>query len=181
MTLNDIIVASLAQLDRGHDAQSLDVWRDKLTRFANDAVLDLAGAFMLRRTETAPLRHGGIDLNALARPCLKVLAVAQNGKKLGFSFDEAGQTVYPSGADGLEADITYRCAPRPVSSPADVPDVPEWCHGLIVTYVVGRERASGEVNLQRGGNVYFQMYESGKRMIRPHKNDAAAYSLVNRW
>ena len=38
MTLNDIIVSALAQLDRGHDAQTLDIWRDKFTRFANDAV-----------------------------------------------------------------------------------------------------------------------------------------------
>ena len=40
MTLNDIIVSALAQLDRGHDAQTLDTWREKLTRFAcgNNAV-----------------------------------------------------------------------------------------------------------------------------------------------
>ena len=43
MTLNDIIVSALAQLDRGHDAQTLDIWRDKFTRFANEAVVDLAG------------------------------------------------------------------------------------------------------------------------------------------
>ena len=43
MTLNDIIVSALAQLDRGHDAQTLDTWREKLTRFANEAVLDLSG------------------------------------------------------------------------------------------------------------------------------------------
>ena len=41
MTLNDIIVSALAQLDRGHDAQSLDVWRDKFTRVANDGVTDI--------------------------------------------------------------------------------------------------------------------------------------------
>ena len=39
MTLNDIIVSALAQLDRGHDAQTLDTWREKLTRFANEASL----------------------------------------------------------------------------------------------------------------------------------------------
>ena len=42
MTLNDIVVSALAQLDRGHDAQTLDIWRDKFARFANDAVADLA-------------------------------------------------------------------------------------------------------------------------------------------
>ena len=51
MTLNDIIVSALAQLDRGHDAQTLDTWREKLTRFANEAVLDLSEAYCPRRTE----------------------------------------------------------------------------------------------------------------------------------
>ena len=50
MTLNDIIVSALAQLDRGHDAQSLDVWRDKFTRFANDGVTDICATYKPRRT-----------------------------------------------------------------------------------------------------------------------------------
>ena len=48
MTLNDIIVSALAQLDRGHDAQTMDVWRDKFTRFANDAVTDICAAYTHR-------------------------------------------------------------------------------------------------------------------------------------
>lgn len=181
MTLNDIIVASLAQLDRGHDAQSLDVWRDKLTRFANDAVLDLAEAFRLRRTQTLPHERGLFHLSALSHACLNLLSVSQNGKKLDYAFSEGGESVYVKNAGDTELAVCYRFAPKAISSPTDVPEVPEWCHGLIVTYVVGRERASGEVNLQRGGNVYFQMYEAGKRQIRPHPGDGAAYKIVNRW
>lgn len=181
MTLNDIIVSALAQLGRGHDAQSLDVWRDKLARFANDAVLDLAEAFRLRRTESVAHENGLFFLEALSHACLSVLSVSQNGKKLEYSFGEAGDCVYARGADASELVVCYRFAPKSVSAPTDVPEVPEWCHGLIVTYVVGRERASGEVNLQRGGNVYFQMYEAGKRQIRPHPGDGAAHRLVNRW
>lgn len=181
MTLNDIVVSALAQLERGHDAQSLDVWRDKLTRFANDAVLDLASAFRLRRTETVPHENGLVLLDALSRACLSVLSVSQAGKKLDYSFGEAGDRIYVRNAGAEELEVCYRFAPKTVSAPTDVPEVPEWCHGLIVTYVVGRERASGEVNLQRGGNVYFQMYEAGKRQIRPHPGDGAAYGIVNRW
>lgn len=181
MTLNDIIVSALAQLDRGHDAQSLDAWRDKLTRFANDAVLDLAEAFRLRRTEAVEHENGLFTLNALSHACLSVIGVSQNGKKLAYSFSEAGDCVYARGADAEELDVCYRFAPRPVSAPTDVPEVPAWCHGLIVIYVVGRERASGEVDLQRGGNVYFQMYEAGKRRISPHPGDGEAYRIANRW
>ena len=86
MTLNDIIVSALAQLDRGHDAQSLDVWRDKLARFANDAVLDLAEAFRLRRTESVVHENGLFFLSALSHACLSVLSVSQNGKNLNTPF-----------------------------------------------------------------------------------------------
>ena len=37
MTLNDILTAALAQLDRGHDAQTLENYRVRLTQYANDA------------------------------------------------------------------------------------------------------------------------------------------------
>lgn len=40
MTLNDITVGALDRLDRGHDAQTLEMWRDKLTMFANDALTE---------------------------------------------------------------------------------------------------------------------------------------------
>ena len=61
MTLNDIIVSALAQLDRGHDAQTLDTWRDKFTRFANEAVIDLSAAWCPRRTEDFTLSGKLID------------------------------------------------------------------------------------------------------------------------
>lgn len=50
-----------------------------------------------------------------------------------------------------------------------------------MTYVVARERASGEVNTQRGGNIYFQLYETGKQKLRPHMGGRDAYMLKNRW
>lgn len=82
MTLNDIIVSALAQLDRGHDAQTMDLWRDKFTRFANDAILDLAAAAKPTRSETVNVTDGALDLNSLSRACLKPLCVKRAGKAL---------------------------------------------------------------------------------------------------
>jgi len=181
MTLNDIIVAALAQLDRGHDAQTLDVWRDKLTRFANDGVADLAYALKPRRTETAEIRGGLIDLSGLGRECLKALRVSRGGKEL--PFHQGGSTgllSLPGCPDG-EAEITYQYAPRELSAATDVPELPEACHALIVTYVVARERASGDVSVQRGAGIYFQLYEAGKRLLPPHRGCPDAYRIVNRW
>ena len=80
MTLNDIIVSALAQLDRGHDAQSLDVWRDKFTRFANDGVTDICATYKPRRTETIDTRDGTFTTAMLSRCCSKVLSVKRDGR-----------------------------------------------------------------------------------------------------
>lgn len=71
MTLNDIIVSALIQTGRGHDAQTMDTWRDKLTGFANDAIMDLALTVRPIRTEKAAIANGRIDCNALERECIR--------------------------------------------------------------------------------------------------------------
>lgn len=181
MTLNDIIVAALAQLDRGHDAQTLDVWRDKLTRFTNDGVLDLAAAVKPRRTEAAVVENNMLDLKKLSRACLKVLTVSHEGRELPFYCGGETSLLSLPSLTGGEVAITYRFAPKDLSATTDVPELPPSCHALIVTYVVGRERASGDVSVQRGASVYFQMYEAGKRLLLPHPSGADEYRIVNRW
>ena len=178
MTLNDMIVSALAQLDRGHDAQSLDTWRDKFARFANEAVNDLFISYQPRRTEAVALNDNVLDTAALSHECVKVLSVLQNGKPLRFHSADTG-SLKVEGAGS--ADVTYIYAPREMTSPADTPELPEWMHGLVVCYIVARERASGDASLQRGCNIYFQMYEAGKRSIRPHLGDPGSYKLLNRW
>ena len=90
MTLNDIIVSALAQLDRGHDAQTLDTWRDKFTRFANEAVLDLSAAYCPRRTEECTLEGKRLDTRKLSRPCIRVHGVKRLGRYM--TFHETGDS-----------------------------------------------------------------------------------------
>jgi len=180
MTLNDITVSALAQLDRGHDAQSLEIWRDKFTRFANDAVTDLYAAYKPRRTESVSAPTGTFSAHSLSRGCKKILSIKRNGKEEAFFDGDESDDVVLSGGGGT-VEVTYLCTPREMFSSTDEPDLPAWLHGLIVCYVVGRERAAGDVSQQRGGNIYFQMYEAGKAGIRPDLGGEAAYRIVNRW
>ena len=170
MTLNDIIVSALAQLDRGHDAQSLDVWRDKFTRFANDGVTDICATYKPRRTETIDTRDGTFTTAMLSRGCRKVLSVKRDGREEDFYDGDASEVIVTSGGPG-KIQVTYRSVPREMFASTDEPDIPAYMHGLLVSYVVGRERAAGDVSRQRGGNIYFQMYEAGK----------AAIIVVNKW
>ena len=98
-----------------------------------------------------------------------------------FYADERSAGVVRVNADDGEAEITYRFMPRMLTNATDEPELNEACQQLIVTYVVARERASGEVNTQRGGNIYFQLYETGKQKLRPHMGGRDAYMLKNRW
>ena len=82
----------------------------------------------------------------------------------------------------LQTDSTAAASPSLQARASwPMPELNEACQQLIVTYVVARERASGEVNTQRGGNIYFQLYETGKQKLRPHMGGRDAYMLKNRW
>lgn len=180
MTLNDIIVSALAQLDRGHDAQTLDIWRDKFARFANEAVTDLAKVYRPRTSEAFESPDGLLPIEALALPCLKVLSVCRAGKPEGFGPGPASGVLALAGGPG-RVHVSYRYTPREMRAPTDEPGLPAWCHGLIVCYVVARERASADVSLQRGANIYFQMYEAGKADLPLHEGAPESYRLLNRW
>lgn len=142
MTLNDIIVSALAQLDRGHDAQSLDVWRDKFTRFANDGVTDICATYKPRRTETIDTKDGTFTTAMLSRGCRKVLSVKRDGREEDFYDGDASEVIVTSGGPG-KIEVTYRSVPREMFASTDEPDIPAYMHGLLVSYVVGRERAAG--------------------------------------
>lgn len=180
MTLNEIIVSALSQLNRGHDGQTIDVWHSKLTGFANEALIDLANCMQLRHTETVQVQGMEIDLSALSKSCHKVLDIRQNGKKMQI-LPGTDNTHILTDCDDGEAVIHYRYMPLPIKNPTDIPPLPEWCHGLIVTYVVGCERASGDVSTQRGANIYFEIYNSGKRSIRRDAGETGATRIRNKY
>lgn len=177
MTLSDIIVAALAQLGRGHDQRSLDTWRRKFTRFANDAICDIAATMKLYRTESMHIEGSTIDTVRLSRPCLKVLAVTQDGFPLKFTVGEGSGLVCVRGTGVVE--VTYRYIPDTVQLPSDVPEIPEYMHGLIVSYVVARERMSGDTSSQKGYDAYMQLYEIGKMKLLSAATEEN--SIENKW
>ncbi len=180
MTLNDIIVSALAQLDRGHDSQTVDTWRDKLTRYANEAVTDLATILQLRRTDTLQVTNNTADIAALPRCCVKVLYIARNMSRIPFIAGSSSTQIRVLCDDG-PVQLHYRYLPDDMTSPTDIPELPAYCHGLIVTYVVARERASADPSMQRGANVYFGLYNASKRGLRSLVGEPDQYQFVNRW
>lgn len=178
MTLNDIIASALAQLDRGNDAQTVEAFRARLTGFANEAQSDIARAMGFRRTDTVHPHNGLVEINELSRDCIKVVKAVQLGREVRFMRGDTGIIALPYNDT---AEITYICDPKPLASPSDVSELPPYTHGLIVNYVVGRERMAGDTSTQRGANIYLSMYEAAKSRLRPHIGDGESYRIVNRY
>ncbi len=177
MTLNDMIVSALAQLDRGHDEQTMEAFRRRLTDYANDAQADIARTIGFSKTEELQPENGVAQLSELSHECLKVLSVSQLGRKVLFRRGDTGSIELPYND---RASITYICGPKQLEAPADESELPAYTHGLIVSYMVGRERMAGDVSSQRGGNIYLSMYEAAKSKLRPHVGDAESYRIINR-
>ncbi|MBO4563504.1 MAG: hypothetical protein J5772_07825 [Clostridia bacterium] len=178
MTLNDILVSALAQLDRGHDAQTMDIFRSRLTDFANDAQSDIARAIGFTRTETVHPTNGLVDISDLTRDCIKVAKAVQLGHEVRFMCGDTGVIALPYNDPAV---VTYRCEPKPLSSPTDVSELPAHTHGLIVDYIVARERMAGDVSTQGGANIYLSMYEAKKAKLRPHFGAQETYAIFNRY
>lgn len=179
MTLDEIIVSALAQLDRKSDPQNIAVWKPRMISFANDAVVDLAHHLKLKRVDNAEVVDGKLDVTQLPEPCSKVLSVWQKGKHCPIR-SYADSVVEVNCPDG-EVSVLYRWIPKQMTNGTEVPKVPEYAHGLIVSYVIARERATSDPSMQRGGNIYFEMYNDGKRKLRSNLGEPDNYEIRNKW
>lgn len=177
MTLNEIIAAALTELGRGHDARSVESFRGKFTQYANDAICDIASCIPLIRRETQTVCGSTVDTFDLDRPCLKVLSVAKDGRPIDFQYQEASGLVCVRAKGAVE--VTYRYMPRTLRNPSDIPEIPDYMHGLIVSYVAGRERMSGDTGSQHGSDMYLSMYEAEKQRLQLSRT--VPFEIENKW
>lgn len=180
MTLKELLTGALLQLDRGTDAQTLESWRDKLTRYLNDALIDLTSELQPRRTDELTLTNGSLDLTALPRDVVKVLALTRGNTRLPFYYGVSTANLRVPAAEDGEILVTYRYMPQPLRVDTDVPDLPEWCHGALISYAVGRERASGDAASIAAARACFELYNAAKRLMRANRGEMDAYAIVNR-
>ena len=179
MTLNDIIVAALAQLDRGHDAETVAIYRSRLTQYANEAQNDLAETLGFTRTDTVPTENGILYLYTLERRCTRVEKIRQLGKSVPFRAEyKPGLILLPYSEP---AEVTYRFMPNELINDNDVSELDDYLHPLIVSYVVGRERMGGDVATQDGANIYLSMYNAAKAKLRGYLKSDDAFRIINRW
>ncbi len=181
MTLLELLTAALEQLGRATDAQTIELWRDKLTRYLNDAMIDAASAAQPRRTDPVTVSSGTVDTAELPRGCVKVLALTRDGTRVAFYYGVGTGLLHVPGVPDGPACITYRFLPKELRIDTDVPDLPAHAHSLLVTYAVARERAMGDAASLSAARQCFELYREGRRKLRRDMGEADSYRIENRY
>lgn len=179
MTLQELKAAALAELDHPADTAALQLWEEKLTRFANEAQDDLFSLLRPWCRETAEVLRGEIDLGELDYGVSKVLGVERNGVRLPFYYGANRQVLILKGVPDGAVEVVYRYTPDPLVQPTDMPKLPSVCHPLIVLYMVARFQMHSDAQGLNHANMLLSIYEAQKRRIRMDYDKPSGYNIMN--
>lgn len=178
MTVDEIIIEALSELGRGTDTINVNSARNRFTHYINESILDIASAFHLNKQEKINVTDVMmLDVNSFQNQCMNLISVAQNNRTIRFNkYSDSGLfKVFTQG----EVVVNYRCIPKAVSLPTDIPDIPKALHALIVMYVVAREKMNSDVTTQKGAQCHMELYELMKRRIICAQDGCE--SITNKW
>lgn len=183
MTLNDIIISALRQLERGTDAQTIDSYHDTFTDYVNEALRLIARSRFrqVREDEVVLDGKGMFHLAELPRECVRVEAVKKDGRPVAWRQPVTGSVL--CGKAGERVAVLYRFMPKAVSSTSDVPEAPERIHGAIASYVVARHRvSSGDPGMQQAAAYHFDLFNRELMALERESHGVAdSFKLKNRW
>lgn len=179
MTLLELIRGALEQLDRGTDAQTIETWRDKLTRYFNDAIIDLASVAPPRHSEEVMLVNGRFTTDALEKTCLKILAIIARGRRYAFYYGAGTSEICVPTLKAEPVIVVYRAAPSELAIDTDVPDLPAPYHSALINYAVARERAMGDESSLSAARACFELYNARKRALMQSYGVFGGETLLN--
>lgn len=176
-----LIESALAELEHPEDTAALPLWKEKLLRFANEAVVDLTETFRPWRRDRLPLRNGTLDLSALPYTVGKVLGAERDGMRVPFFFSADTNTLrVPGVKDGMMT-VVYRYLPKTLVLDDDEPELPAACHPLIVLYMVGRFSMINDAQGLNHASAALSLYETRKRRLKLDLDEPTDYQITNRW
>ena len=181
LTVTELLQSALGELDHDADTATLPLWREKLLRFANEAVVDLFGTFRPWRRDPLPLVNGTLDLSALPHPVAKVLGVERSGMRVPFYFDTDTTSIRVPGVPDGPMTVVYRYLPEPLALDTDEPPLPAACHPLIVLYMVGRFCMTNDAQGMQHATAALSLYETRKRRMRLDFDEPTDYRITDRW
>lgn len=178
MTLNDIIYSALRQLERGTDAQTVDKYRNVFQDYANIALIEIANK--TKPSHTANIEtdeSGNFEVSALPRHCISIDGIYNYaGVAMSWGEVETG-TISVTNGESQTLSVVYRYVPAELTSPNDVPQIPENFHRAIPYYIV----ACNNLNTNKDTKVdYFYLFNRQLAlMLNSHYGDSAKDKLIN--
>ena len=166
MTTQKLMEAALRKLDRPTDSDTLELYRERLLGYLNEALLDLTSEFRPWRRDAVAVTGGQAELDNLPRACLKVLAARVDGQRRLFYYGSTrGTLLFPGMGDGT-VELTYRYQPRLLSALDEEPQLPEGLQGLMAEYAAARERARFDAASQNAARIDLTLYKELKGKLK---------------
>lgn len=181
VTAIELIESALAELDHPDNTAALPLWKEKLLRFANEALVDLYETFRPWRRDSLPLIRGVLDLSALPYPVGKVLGTERHGLRIPFFYGENTNTLRVPGVPDGAMTVVYRYLPDPLVDDDDEPALPAACHPLIVLYMVGRFTMENDAQGMNHASAAMSLYETRKRRLKLDFDEPTDYRITDRW
>ena len=166
MNAQQLIELVLRKLDRPADSATVELYRDRLMGYFNEAILDLVAEYRPWRRDTLPVAAGQADLSALPRGSLKVIAARVDGtRRLFYYGSDREKLLFPGLGEGT-VEITYWYQPAMLQSLSDEPQLPEAFHVLLAEYAAARERSRFDAASQNGARLDLTLYRELKGKLR---------------
>lgn len=181
VTALELIQNALGELEHPGDTAALPLWKEKLLRFANEALVDLYETFRPWRRDPLPLVNGAIDLSALPYKVGKVLGVERGGVRVPFSYGTDTNTLRLRGIPDGTMTVVYRYLPEPLVADTDEPVLPAACHPLIVLYMVGRFSLINDAQGMNHASAALSLYETRKRRLKLDFDEPTDFAITGRW
>lgn len=166
MTLQQMMEQVLMELHRPQEYINDMHWQCRLKGYANEALMDIATAFRPWARDEGQIVGGTLNLCLLPKLCLKVLKVERGGERIPFYYAEATDKLCFKGAKDGQVVVTYRYMPLCLNALCDEPQLPQFLHPLIVTYMTAREVTLLDEGAKGSARLNLSLYESLKRRLR---------------
>ena len=176
-----LMQSALGELEHPEDTAALPLWKEKLLRFANEAVVDLYETFRPWRRDPLALQNGRLNLSALPYTVGKVLGVERSGMRVPFCFDTDTNTLRVPGVPDGTMTVVYRYLPKTLVEDDDEPELPAACHPLIVLYMVGRFSLINDAQGLNHASAAMSLYETRKRRLKLDLDEPTDYRITCRW
>ena len=187
MNIKEIVEATLIELDRGTESDTVAMYMKKFTMYANEAVEEIARRFKVCDVGFPQLsgdQYPGFDLTTgafshAAKRITRILPATAAGNEFDIDYNARPYDfqqfihgvpyIHVTDRRAKAGDyvyVEYRYVPNPMSAEEDPdhpgswdsPDLPEYLHRLIPLYVRAREQCGQDPSTQGTSSAYFSLF-----------------------